>query len=157
MARPSVRCISVALRRFCWRKLRLPAFPRGGGVLPGPSAPGKTKARAGPFRVPPLLCARFARPPPPRRPGAGPAAGRKSGPGIRPEPLDACGEKKSSPSILGEVLDIAPAALVLLGLKEAELGMDLIVPLQHGAGLGVLDAVADGPLKQGIHHDGVDA
>ena len=30
MARPSVRCISAALRRFCWRKLRFPAFPRGG-------------------------------------------------------------------------------------------------------------------------------
>ena len=112
-----------------------------------PTGPGK--ARAG--------CARFARPPPPRRPGAGPASGRKSGPGIRPEPLDACGEKKSSPSILGQVLDIAPAALVLLGLKEAELGMDLVVPLQHGAGLGVLDAIADGALQQGIHHDGVDA
>ena len=62
MARPSVRCISAALRRFCWRKLRLPAFPRGGGgrakraqskggtlkgpalalVLPGAEGPGKT-------------------------------------------------------------------------------------------------------------------
>ena len=62
-----------------------------------------------------------------------------------------------APSILGQVLDIAPAALVLLGLKEAELGMDLVVPLQHGAGLGVLDAIADGALQQGIHHDGVDA
>ena len=103
------------------------------------------------------LCARSAPAAPPRRPGAGPASGRKSGPGIRPGPLDACGEKKGSPSILGQVFDIAPATLVLLGLKEAELGMDLVVPLQHGAGLGVLDAVADSPLEQGIHHDGVDA
>ena len=45
MARPSVRCISAALRRFCWRKLRLPAFPRGGG------------GRAKPFLAPAAMAA----------------------------------------------------------------------------------------------------
>ena len=113
----------------------------GGLGAEGPQPPNQP-ARAKPGPVVRALRARR----PPRRPGAGPAAGRKSGPGIRPEPLDTCGEKKGSPSILGEVLDIAPAALVLLGLKEAELGMDLVVPLQHWAGLGVLDAIADGAL-----------
>ena len=139
-----------------WQVRRLAGGGGGGVGRPGGRRPpGRQTNRPG--RSPGRLCARSAPAAPPRRPGAGPASGRKSGPGIRPGPLDACGEKKGSPSILGEVLDIAPAALVLLGLKEAELGMDLVVPLQHGAGLGVLDAIADGALQQGIHHDGVDA
>ena len=144
---------------FCWRKTgRSGVWPAGGAAAfgglgaEGPQPPNQP-ARAKPG---PVVRAQRARRPP-RRPGAGPASGRKSGPGIRPGPLDACGEKKGSPSILGQVFDIAPATLVLLGLKKAELGMDLVVPLQHGAGLGVLDAVADSPLEQGIHHDGVDA
>ncbi len=40
--------------------------PGGRRRFAGAFGPRKTKARAGPFRVPPLLCARFARPPPPR-------------------------------------------------------------------------------------------
>lgn len=147
---------NVFLLAVEWQVRRLAgggAAAFGGWGAFGPPAAKPT----GPGQSPGRLCARSAPAAPPRRPGAGPASGRKSGPGIRPGPLDACGEKKGSPSILGQVFDIAPATLVLLGLKEAELGMDLVVPLQHGAGLGVLDAIADGALQQGIHHDGVDA
>ena len=61
--------LGVALRRCAG-----PGPRGGGGVFPGGLwPPGKTKAGAGPFGprpwAPPLLCARFARPPPPRGPG----------------------------------------------------------------------------------------
>lgn len=46
----------------------------------------------------------------------------------------------AGPLYVSQLLDEAAAALMLFGLKILPLGLDLVVQLQHGAGLGLLDA-----------------
>ena len=56
-----------------------------------------------------------------------------------------------------QILDEAAAALVLLLLEPLPLREDVVIELEHGAGLGKLHAVAVAALADVIHHDGVDA
>ena len=58
---------------------------------------------------------------------------------------------------LTEILDEAPAALVLPVLKEFPLALHLVVGFQRGAGLSIDDAVALCALQNVIHDNGVEA
>ena len=56
-----------------------------------------------------------------------------------------------------QILDEEAAALVLLLIEALPLCEDVVVLLEHGAGLGKLHAVAVAALADVVHHDGIDA
>ena len=59
--------------------------------------------------------------------------------------------------VMIQILDEAAAALVLLFLEPLPLREDVVIELEHRAGLGKAHAVAVAALTDMIHHDGIDA
>ena len=94
-----------------WRRQKLQR-PGGAAAFGGPGAFGprasQTKVGAGPERAPPPLCARFARPPPPR------AAGAFLPPFV---PLTA-----SAPPIAGAASGVGPGGIQVIFLRLAWAG-----------------------------------